>query len=148
MLFTYRPCILRYAFCLSPQVSESLHLNHRIVYEHLTISFHRGDYSDIVRSLPKADLAVALNAGLEESDRYNWSAAVGVILEHRTSTYFTECTRTGCMNAEQELEAAGAKVTLGSHPNPFRSPQGNLMAQANFPWFVNGFAFGVHFSEA
>eukprot|EP00286_Rhodomonas_abbreviata_P018663 CAMPEP_0181298068 /NCGR_PEP_ID=MMETSP1101-20121128/5585_1 /TAXON_ID=46948 /ORGANISM="Rhodomonas abbreviata, Strain Caron Lab Isolate" /LENGTH=579 /DNA_ID=CAMNT_0023403065 /DNA_START=66 /DNA_END=1805 /DNA_ORIENTATION=+ len=109
----------------------------------LEVSILQGSYQRIVPSLPKADVAVALNSGLEE-DEDLWPGALQALHVARTPAFFTDLAMPSCANALSLLSQLSIPVAIPPHPNPFRSPLRDKQPMVKLQLCENGFLFAVN----
>merc|ERR1712166_739489 len=108
---------------------------HQQLTPNFSVQFHRGKYHNVVDMLPKPDIAVALNAGLEATEHYEWSDTIRC-LRSLCPAYVSDYSRSCCVNAISML-ANDCQVIIdkeGVVANPFRSPIPLVTPTMNMPW--------------
>ena len=115
---------------------------------HVTITAHRGAYHTLARegSLKRADVAVALNAGLAASG-YGWGPTLDLLGKQDRPFFFTDYSEYSAEKAVSLAESKGLKLTVPIALNPFRAPlRQPLVAGGSlgFPWVSNGFLAGFN----
>ena len=114
----------------------------------VTITAHRGAYHTLARegTLQRADVAVALNAGLAASG-YGWGPTLELLGKQKRPFFFTDYSEYSAEKAATVAEAKGLKLTVPIGLNPFRAPlKQPLVAGGSlgFPWVSNGFLAGFN----
>jgi hypothetical protein len=90
----------------------------------------------------RPDLIIALNAELIVHGE--WFPALTMIAKSGVRFLISERMEQLCHAAEANLSKASAKMTIPTHPNPFKQPLFEFRKEANLPSWSNGFIFGIN----
>ena len=113
---------------------------------HVRLQAHRGAYHAVAGELPRADVVVALNAGLAASG-YGWKPTVDLIGKRGTPFFLTDYSEYSADKAADLAVSRGLSLSVPVELNPWRAPlRQPLVAGGSvaFPWLSNGFLAGFN----
>lgn len=127
---------------VGPEIPSSLSGSTFEVGGRVKVNLIKGTYQDEYDNMPKPEVIMALNCGLELHS--SWNEALELIKSISVPAFFSCQSEISCSNAKRLLRYGGLQISYPVTPNPFRSPVRQYGPSSNLPSYSNCFLLGVN----